>query len=511
MSAANEVLLATTRGPHGFVRPVVVKRVRDPDPDDPAASNALVREALAYSRLNHPSVVQLYEVIEDDDRLALILEYVPGVALSRLRTLMARRGEALDDASALHIMASVFAALAAAHEARDPWTGEFVPVVHRDVNPNNVLVSWDGVVKLTDFGIARVTGVASDTRVGLLKGNFGYMSPEQVLGETITPRTDVYCACLMLRELLLGRPSFTRRGRHELELMQEMAEPYFEPVERIRGGIPPVIAGALRIGLEADPDARAISAAEMRDVLSVHVKHEGRARLAGALAAIRSGGDDGPHEQSATTCQLDTLPGDALVSARDSGERQRTPTLVEGGRPESMDTEPEIVVPPPPLPSALPPPPSIQRDTPQAMVHPIVPDLPLPSASRSMRGVLLAACFVAAVGGGVGLARWRGEGAAANAAAPRKIRVLAVTIHSTASSLSPTPIIPAPPGAASGDLVTPALVDSHRVFVDGRVLGVSGDRIRIPCGLHLVQIGSRGRPQSLVVPCGGQQIAQPVW
>jgi serine/threonine-protein kinase len=505
MSAANEVLLATTRGPHGFVRPVVVKRVRDPDPHDPAASNALVREALAYSRLNHPSVVQLYEVIEDDDRLALILEYVPGVALSRLRTLMQRRGEALDDACALHIMASVFAALAAAHEARDPWTGEFVPVVHRDVNPNNVLVSWDGVVKLTDFGIARVTGVASDTRVGLLKGTYGYMAPEQVLGDEITPRTDVYCACLMLRELLLGRPSFTRRGRHELELMQEMAEPCLEPVERLRAGIPPVIAGALRIGLEANPDARAISAAEMRDVLSVHVRHEGRARLAAALAAIRPGGDDGPHEQSATTCQLDTLPGDVSVSSLDSRVRERAPTLVEGGRLESMDTQPEIVDPPTP---------SIQRDTPQAMVHPIVPDLPsapASPASRHVRVLLLAACFVATLGGSVALATWSGRATAALAAAAHRGRGHAASIRPVASTMDRSLAAPAPSGSSSGELVTPALADSHRVFVDGRVLGVSGDRIRVPCGPHVVQIGSRGHPQSLVVPCGGQQVAQAQW
>jgi hypothetical protein len=70
---------------------------------------------------------------------------------------------------------------------------------------------------------------------------------------------------------------------------------------------------------------------------------------------------------------------------------------------------------------------------------------------------------------------------------------------------------PAPSGSSSGELVTPALADSHRVFVDGRVLGVSGDRIRVPCGPHVVQIGSRGHPQSLVVPCGGQQVAQAQW
>jgi eukaryotic-like serine/threonine-protein kinase len=515
MSAANEVLLATTRGPHGFVRPVVVKRVRDPDPHDPAASNALVREALAYSRLNHPAVVQLYEVIEDDDRLALILEYVPGAALSRLRMLLARRGEVLEDACTLHIMTTVFAALAAAHEARDPWTGEFVPVVHRDVNPNNVLVSWDGIVKLTDFGIARVTGVASDTRVGLLKGTYGYMAPEQVLGEAITPRTDVYSACLMLRELLLGRPAFTRRGRHELELMQEMAEPRLEPVEQLRGGVPPMIAGALRMGLEPNPDARTITAAEMRDVLGAYVRHEGRERLATLLGLMRQGqgGDEsGPQEQSATTGQLEAMPAE--------------------GRLSSMTTEPDIptvvrtsdCVPPEAFRPTVPSLSSLQRDTPQAMVHAILPATRPPHRSH-LGSWVLAACFALCVGATLALARWNGPAKPVAAAAPAVSAppappppshdpgVLAPSVRRTASaSATPVPApVPATASASSGDLVTPALPDSHRVFVDGRVLGVSGDRIRVPCGPHQVQIGSRGRPQTLLVPCGGQQVVQASW
>jgi eukaryotic-like serine/threonine-protein kinase len=522
MSAANEVLLATTRGPHGFVRPVVVKRVRDPDPHDPAASNALVREALAYSRLNHPAVVQLYEVIDDDDRLALILEYVPGAALSRLRSMLARRGEVLDDACTLHIMTTVFAALAAAHDARDPWTGEFVPVVHRDVNPNNVLVSWDGIVKLTDFGIARVTGVASDTRVGLLKGTYGYMAPEQVLGEAITPRTDVYCACLMLRELLLGRPSFTRRGRHELELMQEMAEPQLEPVERLRGGVPPVIAGALRMGLEPNPDARAITAAEMRDVLGAYVRLEGRERLAALLGAIRQAGDEsGPQEQSATTGQLDSIVAEERMPTID--DRQRSPTRDERSLLTSMTTEPDIPtvvrtpehVPPEAFRPTVPSLSSMQRDTPQAMVHPL---LPAPPSSRGSRSAswLLAACFAACVGGTLALARWgepAGTGAAALPALSHEARGLATKVRPAASASATPSLAPSATGvgASSGELVTPALPDSHRVFVDGRVLGVTGDPIRVPCGPHLVQIGSRGRPQSLVVPCGGQQVVHASW
>src|SRR5262249_34225249 len=152
------------------------------------------------------------------------------------------RGEAVGDDVALYVMAQVFAALAAAHAARDPATGEFASVIHRDVSPKNVLVDWEGAVKLTDFGIAKLAGVSGDTRAGLLKGTYGYMAPEQVLGDPTTVRTDVYAGCLLLRELLLGRREFERGDMPELELLQAMADPRLRPIEELRPGVSPRVA-----------------------------------------------------------------------------------------------------------------------------------------------------------------------------------------------------------------------------------------------------------------------------
>ena len=121
------------------------------------------------------------------------------------------RREPLSDGVALFIASRVFAALAAAHSAKDPRTGETTPVIHRDVSPSNVLIPWDGFVKLGDFDLSKVIGVSGDTRAGLMKGTYGYMAPEQVTGDPVTPRTDVYAGCLVLRELLLGRPAFDER------------------------------------------------------------------------------------------------------------------------------------------------------------------------------------------------------------------------------------------------------------------------------------------------------------
>jgi serine/threonine-protein kinase len=466
---------------------VVVKCVREPDFAEPGASHALAREALAYARLNHACVVQLYEVIEDDDQVALVLEYVPGASLARVRGLLAQYERRLTDASALYVMASVFAGLAAAHEARDPWTGEFVPVVHRDVNPNNVLLSWDGAVKLTDFGIAKVTGVASDTCVGLVKGTYGYMAPEQVLGEAITPRTDVYCACLLLRELLLGRRNFDPRGKHELELMQEMAAPGLEPIERLRAGVPPVIAGALRAGLEPNPDARSVTAADMRDMLWAFVRaDDARRGLAATLAAFRGEIQILPCEQSVTSGRPSIPPAEQAPSS-----------------------SPEPVSPPPPTTPTPTPARAIEVSTPYGVAQSIRP-VHLAADSRPKADgivLLLTSAVCAAMVGLLLLPRRAPSHAQITGASSADVP----PPESTTPQSDPAPSDDVPAPASSGILAISAVGVSHRVYVDGRVVGESGQTFRVRCGQHVVRIGSAGRDQHVLVPCGGETAVQALW
>jgi eukaryotic-like serine/threonine-protein kinase len=261
----SEVLLAISRGPHGFERIVVLKRLLPQYEWDASMGRMLATEAVAYARLTHPAIVRLYDFFEVDGHAVLVLEYVDGPSLAELTRILAARRETLSDPAAIYVASRVFAGLAAAHAARDPRSGEFAPVVHRDVSPGSVLLPWDGFVKLGDFGFAKV-GDTNDTRHGLLKGTLGYMAPEQVLGERVTPRTDVYAGCLMLRELLLTTPAFSR-GLPELELLRAMAETKLEPIENMRPGISPALADAMRRGLARDPEERTLTAAEMGRVL----------------------------------------------------------------------------------------------------------------------------------------------------------------------------------------------------------------------------------------------------
>jgi serine/threonine-protein kinase len=284
----NEVFLALAQGPSGFERAVVLKVQPARTIDDPELADRLIREAIVYARLTHPAIVQLYDLFEHDQHVVMVREYVHGVALAELLAELSLRRVRLPDPAAIWLTARIYDALSAAHAARHPVTGEFAPVVHRDVTPANVLVPWDGYAKLADFGMAKVLGRANDTAVGVIKGSYGYLAPEQVLGDPITVRTDVYGAALLSREMLTARPCFPRGTVAELEYLKQMAEPRLVPLDVLRPDLPGPVLDAMRIATEPDPDLRAISAVAMLDVLRASYDLErGRRILVDLLAALR--------------------------------------------------------------------------------------------------------------------------------------------------------------------------------------------------------------------------------
>ncbi len=284
----SDVLLARAEGPHGFERTVVLKLLLQQFRRDAPMEKMFAREAAAYARLSHPAIVKLYDFFSAEAQLVMVLEYIDGLPLNRFRAMLRKNGEQLDDRASIFITSRVFASLAAAHGARDPESGEFAPVIHRDVNPSNILIPWDGHVKLADFGIAKVAGVASDTQAGFIKGTYGYMAPEQVRGEPVTVRTDVYAASLLLWELLARRKAIQRGALPELEVLRAMAEPSLPSLDVLRPDLPQRLRDAIRRGLEPSPDARSITAEEMLTVLRESVtSNEGRNVLAETLARVR--------------------------------------------------------------------------------------------------------------------------------------------------------------------------------------------------------------------------------
>ncbi len=286
----SDVLLARAEGPHGFERTVVLKRLLSEHRHDPDFARMFAREAAAYARLSHPAIVRLFDFFTSDGQLVMVLEYIDGVSLARLMTHAAQNNIKLDDRVCFFLAARIFDALAAAHDARNPDTSEPTPVIHRDVNPSNVLIPWDGHAKLADFGIAKITGADAEgveTTQGLIKGTYGYMAPEQVKGERVTIRTDVYAATLVLWELLARRKAIQADRLPEMEILRAMAEPNLPALDILRPDVHESIREAIGRGLEPNASKRAITSEEMVGILRAHFDPEdARQRLSGVLLPL---------------------------------------------------------------------------------------------------------------------------------------------------------------------------------------------------------------------------------
>jgi serine/threonine-protein kinase len=254
------------------------------DPDFVARFN---REARASARLSHPDIVAVYDQGEDDGQAFLVMEYVPGATL---RAVLRDRGR-LTAAEALAVMDHVLAALGAAHEAG---------LVHRDVKPENVLVTADGRVKVADFGLARaIAGNHLTVADGALLGSPAYLAPEQVRDGTADARTDVYAAGIMLFELLTGRTPYA--GEHAVAIANQRLSEDVPPPSSIASGVPAEIDALVLAATAREPDDRPADAGALhRSMVAVR----NRLDLHGAVPALPT---------AATTALIAPRQQDTLV------------------------------------------------------------------------------------------------------------------------------------------------------------------------------------------------------
>jgi serine/threonine protein kinase len=207
--------------------------------------------------------------LEEPGFAALVFEYVPGVALARVLRFCQSNGVRMPDGPAWHVVERVLTALAYAHGFHD---GDMpMPIVHRDVSPSNVLLDWSGGVKIADFGIAKMLGVSSETRLGIVKGTLGCMSPEQARGEPVDERADVYAAALLAWRLATGRAPFGRQQKDEFEILRAMRQPRIPPLGSIRPDLPEALLDAVARALEPEREQRTITAAELAEIVRAHV------------------------------------------------------------------------------------------------------------------------------------------------------------------------------------------------------------------------------------------------
>lgn len=293
-----EVYLAQATGPEGFAKDVVIKVVRSFLASDQQFIDMFINEARLSSRLNHANVVQIFDFGKHGDSYFIAMEYVQGASLFDLRKRCGDRSIPFPPTLVAEIGAQVARGLQYAHALTD--RGRPLGIVHRDVTPHNVLLSFDGAVKLTDFGIAKAS--TTHTAPGVLKGKFAYMAPEQARGEAVDARTDVFALGVVLWEMLTGGRLFD--GDTELAVLRAVQESLIAPPNRLNPDVPPELSDIVLKALSRQPGERYQTAFELEKALATFV-----------LRAAKS------VEDSSVSLFLQQVYADEIAS----GERPLTP------------------------------------------------------------------------------------------------------------------------------------------------------------------------------------------
>jgi serine/threonine-protein kinase len=266
-----EIFLARRRGgaDSGMV---VIKRVL-PHLAEDARFVAMFRdEARLASRIEHINVCRVLELGSVGDTYFIAMEYLHGVPLSRVLLRSARTSEQLDIRFIAAVIAQSCAGLHHAHELRAP-DGRLLDVVHRDVSPPNIFVTAEGQVKLLDFGVAKARGASQKTRTGTVKGKNAYMSPEQVLGDPVDRRSDLFSLGIVMWESLTASRLFLRDS--DFETFRSITKGPIQDVKELRSEIPAALAAVVRRALERDPANRYATAAELGKAVVVGVESIG--------------------------------------------------------------------------------------------------------------------------------------------------------------------------------------------------------------------------------------------
>jgi serine/threonine protein kinase len=277
-----EIYLGIARGLEGFSRPVVIKKVRPRLSNDQRFVQMLIKEAKITAALSHPNIVQILDLGRNaEDEHFIVMEYVDGQDLRSLIDEAAAKGLAIGRELAVFVASEVCAALDHAHRQTDE-AGRPLNLIHRDVSPSNVLVSFAGEVKLTDFGIARYGRDVSV--IGTLKGKLAYMSPEQARGNTVDHRSDLYSLGSILFEIVLGRR--VHLAETDLEMLEQVREGQVPLPSSIAPEIPLELERIMLRALAPTPSQRFQSAEEMGSALRAHLFRSTQPSGPKALASL---------------------------------------------------------------------------------------------------------------------------------------------------------------------------------------------------------------------------------
>ncbi len=256
-----EIFLARQAGLEGFEKTIVIKRIRPHLSKQPNFVKMFLNEAKLAAQLNHPNIVQIYDLGKISESYFIAMEYVFGRDMRRIIPKADTLGIPFPMVYALKIASSVCEGLYYAHQKVDMY-GNALNIVHRDVTPENIFVSFDGTVKVLDFGIAKAANQIEQTRAGEIKGKLSYMSPEQCMGKPLDSRSDLFSLGTVLYEWLTGFKLFT--GDSEVAILKSITEGKIYAPSYFKADIPEAVEAILMRALDKDRDKRYQSAWEMQ-------------------------------------------------------------------------------------------------------------------------------------------------------------------------------------------------------------------------------------------------------
>jgi serine/threonine protein kinase len=441
------VYLASSTGPAGFSKLVVVKEMLEEYANDPEFREMFLGEARLAARLHHPNIVQTNEITEDDGRLMMVMEYLEGQSLAKVRHRFSR-SKRLTLGHVLWMLVDLLDGLHAAHELSD-YDGTPLNVVHRDISPHNVFVTYAGVVKLVDFGIAKAATTASSTRTGIVKGKIRYMAPEQAFGRGIDRRSDVFAVGVILWEAVTGRRMWVNLP--DAAVMHALAAGDIPKVAEFAEVLDPALARICDRALAAAPDDRYPTAAEMREDLLAWLEANGVRSDAREIGKLVTGAFEQEREQIRVVIEEQMRRAKSLSESEyagaglpriDAGARNSLHTPAAGARSSGFGRPDEDSVS-----SSVP---SLSGTPPAAV---LAPPAAAPARTDRLALIALAALSFTAVGALLAVLLLRAPTAVANAPAAGQ-----AAPPVSASTIAPTPsLAPQPaPAAALGSETDPA-------------------------------------------------------
>jgi serine/threonine protein kinase len=266
-----EIFLARAVGLPGFQKLVVVKRILPQLASKPDFLEMFLDEARIAATLQHPNIVQIYDVCVIGGNYFIAMEYLHGEDVRSILRAALRAKRRIPLEQVLQIMMALCSGLHYAHD-RDGFDGEKLEIVHRDVSPGNLMITYEGDIKLLDFGIASAA-IRAETQTGAVKGKLGYMSPEQARGEPLDRRTDIFAAGVILYELSVGRRLF--KGSSDYEILNKLVEGNFVPPRKMDPAFDEKLEKIILRAIERDRDKRYATALDLQMDLEALARERG--------------------------------------------------------------------------------------------------------------------------------------------------------------------------------------------------------------------------------------------